>query len=199
MNYNHRLLLTYLRRQSQPIRRILNISSENIEFPIHYDVIHVDTNVYKQIKTEDQLGFRRYEFDFVYCKNISDVFANPYLGYRVLSNVAPRGLIKNVSPICVLLKGLKEKRVVWTCPDTNSLYFMDYYKPGYVKDMDLGNWDFICLNRPYFLNDWYTWNLPTEFRIKYIPTEIEFDDYKKLLISAMEQSAKNTRAVIINK
>jgi hypothetical protein len=199
MNYNHRLILTYLRRQQHPIRKILNISSENIEFPIHYDVTQVDTSIYKKIKTEEQLGFCRHEFDFVYCKNISDVFVNPYLGYRILSNISQRGLIRNISPICLLLKGLKERQIIWTCYDTNSLCFMDYYKPGYLKDMNLGEWDRLCLHKPYYLSDWYTWNLPSEFRTKFIPAEMEFDDYKKILMSAMEQSAKNTKAVIINK
>lgn len=202
MNYNTRLVSHYIRRQinQRPVKNILNLS----EIPINFNERNclnseIPTEHFFCKNLNKDLPFPNHSFDFVYVNKPLDIFTRPSHMYSELMRVAKSGLIRNISPLGVYLKNFQPRYITWTDTLSNSLCFMVYHEQ---MNIDVGDMDKTCLNRPYFLSDWYAWTSTNDFNIKIFTKEDNFADYPNyelILYEAMEESAKNTYYTIMNK
>lgn len=203
MNYNSRLLLTYLRRQSRPIKKILNISSESLQLPDRYHITQLDPHYGKKMSLRDIKEVPMQSFDFVYCRNPSYIFGMTYDTYLSIASTAHSGMILNVSPIAVILNNLHINHLVWTnSTDVANTLCVAEYSTNKLGTVNVGRWDQLCLNRPYLMYDWYTWNNPTEFAIKLYMQTTDYNtnaEYFDLINGAINLSADNTNKKIINR
>ena len=201
MNYNNRLLLTHLRKQSRQIKTILNISSNNYEFPDTYRVYHINTHIHRKNIVQLVNEISDYEFDFVYCQHPVHIFGMTHAAYSTISRLAFGGLIHNVSPISAIMNNMQMDHLTWTnsLNMQNTLCMAEYKPKKLAAGVQIKEWDRICLHKPYYLHDWYAWNYPEEFMVRLYLENADYktgDEYVKLVNSAIEQSAQNTANII---
>lgn len=202
MNYNSRLLLTYLRGQPRPIKKILNISSEPLELPDRYRITQMNPNNGEKITLKDIQQIPANSFDFVYSRNPSYIFGLTSDTYHSIARTAPEGMILNVSPIAALLHNMELNHIAWTnSTNVSNTLCIAEYSAKKLNKVKVAGWDQICLNRPYFLYDWYAWKQPSDFAVKlYLPADYNTNaEYFELINEAINLSAENTHQKIINK
>jgi len=196
LTYSQRLVETYIKKQmkSRNIPKVLSLSRTLVNLPsVQYTEQFYDKNVLQR------LPFPNQSFDFIYCENPIEVFSSPCNMHAELLRVGKSGLIRTDSPLSIVLQNNEPKTITWTDTYSNTLCFMPFY--GSPNFLQLKDWDRICLNKPYYLHDWYSWTSSYELNIRVFIKEIHFEDimdYELLFQDAVEESAKNTANVINN-
>ena len=194
MNYNHRLVSNFIKKQitNRPIKNILTISKTPQIFE------NIPTEIFKE-HNFSKLPFPNGTFDFVYVNEPLEFFSEPSHMYSELMRVCKSGLIQNISPICILLKKTNPKFVCWSETFSNTLCFMPHYVK--IDIMEHQNIDRLCLHKPYYLYDWYSWDSNQDFNIRIYSKNLHFEDfadYELIFQNAVEESMKNTLTNIKN-
>lgn len=189
LNYNNRILHNFILKQRIPTS-VLAVSAESIHLP------GIKSTEHFFVKKTGILPFPSQSFDFVYCRDPLEIFQNPCQMYAELLRVGKRGLIQNKSPLDLILNRVEGIPLVfWTDVYSNTLCSAPYH-PKVPEMIQIEDWDRICLNKPYFLSDWYSWESSSEFNIRMYNSFEDLLDYQLLYEESISESVKNTINVL---
>lgn len=200
--------------------KILENGPGSSPFPLSTHFIDINPKI-KNTKCIDidfeKIPFEDNYFDFCYARHIFEDIQNPQHAFAETIRTCKNGYIETPSPLIECLKmvdGLSRQNniqycgyihhryIVWTDRNTNTLYFLpkypliEYlvYEPKFYNSM------LELSKEKLYWNNYYVWNETKKPHIVVYRNGINFniiDDYTNLVMTAIDQSIKQTQGFII--
>jgi hypothetical protein len=150
----------------------LSISTHFIDWDFDLKLSNKN-NIFKLDLDYDSLPFDNNYFNFLYCRHVFEDIQNPLFLFNEITKKSPNGYIETPSPFAEVsnveninyLGYIHHRYIVWSCLETNTLYFLPKYpiieylfKKENTYNFFLEKTNYLLNNYPIYWNNYYMWD-----------------------------------------